>query len=416
MNSILKHIFLYFALFIVAFLGACKQSPQHSASPLDSAEGADSADVYDMDEIEEAGELIAATLSGPESYYQYHNVEMGLQYLLAERFANSQGVRIRIEVAQDTAELFHLLKDCKVDLIAYELPRQSIKVQGMKCAGVYSEKAHTSWAVRSSSPMLEAKLKEWFTPALRDEQQQAMAALMKKSTIHRSTRIIPYVPVKNGTISPYDALFARHSPFIGWDWKLLAALCYQESMFNPKAVSWAGARGLMQIMPRTAGSYGIAENSLFEPEVNVATSVKIIKKLQSQFSDIRNNVERTKFVLAAYNGGLGHVRDAMALASKNHRNPQLWSDVSYYVLHLSEPKYYRDPVVKYGYMIGSETYNYVDLVTRRWNDFRGIKSDAIYESTGIVMNSVPVKAQKKNRFTNSSSQIKSRNDSLFILP
>lgn len=74
--------------------------------------------------------------------------------------------------------------------------------------------------------------------------------------------------------------------------------------------------------------------------------------------------------LAAYNGGYHHVRDAMALTKKYGGIWQRWSDVRHYILALSQPQYYRDPVVKNGYMRGSETANYVDMIMSRWKQYR----------------------------------------------
>jgi membrane-bound lytic murein transglycosylase F len=91
---------------------------------------------------------------------------------------------------------------------------------------------------------------------------------------------------------------------------------------------------------------------------------------------VQNPSERIKFVLASYNGGHFHIRDAMALARKNGQSPYRWSDVSGYVLRLSQPEYYGDPIVKYGYMRGSETVDYVDRIWSRWLEYRGLKSSS----------------------------------------
>ena len=75
---------------------------------------------------------------------------------------------------------------------------------------------------------------------------------------------------------------------------------------------------------------------------------------------MKSPLERMSFTLAGYNGGPFHIRDAMALAKKNGKDPYRWADVSEFVLKLQQPEYYRDPVVKYGYMRGSETVDYVE--------------------------------------------------------
>ena len=82
------------------------------------------------------------------------------------------------------------------------------------------------------------------------------------------------------------------------------------------AHSWAGAKGLMQIMPATAAHLGLPASQIHEPEPNVAAATKLIRELDGKFNDITDRMERIRFILASYNGGHGHIRDAMALARK----------------------------------------------------------------------------------------------------
>lgn len=161
-----------------------------------------------------------------------------------------------------------------------------------------------------------------------------------------------------------------YAPLARLDWRLMAAQCYQESTFDPNARSWAGACGLMQIMPGTADHLGIPRSSLYNPEENIAAAAKYLLELGGHFADVPAS-ERVWFQLASYNGGANHVRDAMALARKHGRNPHRWADVSEFVLKLSQPQYYNDPVVRNGYMRGTETANYVSRIRDRWAQYRG---------------------------------------------
>ncbi len=199
---------------------------------------------------------------------------------------------------------------------------------------------------------------------------------------------------QNGIISHYDDLFQRYAPHIRWDWRLLAAQCYQESTFDPQAKSWAGACGLMQIMPSTADHLGLARSAIYHPEKNIAAAVRYIAELEQSFSDIPDRMERTKFVLAAYNGGGFHIRDAMALARKHGRNSQHWREVEPFVLGLQQPEYYNDPVVRSGYMRGSETVGYVRSIQERWNGYRGIKT---IRSASTGPSSIPQKAKRERK-------------------
>ena len=313
----------------------------------------DSADIFDLHDIQTSGELIMATVSGPETYYDYHGKSLGTQYLLCQRFADSLGCHLRVDVCRDSLELVHRLDSCEADLIAWPTPGH-IEADRQK-------------------PDLAATLKTWYRPELIAEVKAEENAMLTTKKVRR--RIFsPMLDAKGGIISHYDQLFMTYSRDIRWDWRLLAAQCYQESTFDPHAVSFAGAKGLMQIMPGTADHLGIARSKLYEPEANIAAAVKYIAELERTFSDIREHYERTNFVLASYNGGAHHIRDAMALARRDGKNPHRWADVSAYVLKLASPQYYNDPIVKYGYMRGSETVDYVQRIRQRHAGYQSVKS------------------------------------------
>ena len=151
-------------------------------------------------------------------------------------------------------------------------------------------------------------------------------------------------------------------------------------------------------MPATANTVGLAMSEIYEPEANIASAVKYIALLNEKFRDIPNPNERRLYVLASYNGGFFHIRDAMALARKNGRNAYKWSDVSEYVLKLSQPEYFRDPVVKYGYMRGAETVTYVESICSRWAKYRGFANGRSISSFPSG-NNIPHKSRHKNRFS-----------------
>ena len=174
-----------------------------------------------------------------------------------------------------------------------------------------------------------------------------------------------------GDISAYDRLFKKYAATAGVEWTVLAAVAYVESNFNPSAVSWAGARGLMQIMPKTAAGYGFSEEDLADPEKSVYIASLILSKSDKFLqSYIGNRAERLRFQLGAYNAGMGHVTDAMRLAQKYGKKPQVWySNVEEAVLWKMRPEFYNDPVCSYGYCRGTETVNYVRQVENAYRVF-----------------------------------------------
>jgi membrane-bound lytic murein transglycosylase F len=171
-------------------------------------------------------------------------------------------------------------------------------------------------------------------------------------------------------LSPYDEHIKEASRIIGWDWRLLASMIYQESEFKPYVRSYLGAFGLMQMMPSTMKEYGIEESS--PPEKQIIAGAKYLGYLDSQLPpEIADSTERIKFVLAAYNSGYSHIYDARRLAMKYGKDPNVWTDnVDYFVLNLSDEFYYRDTVVKYGYFRGYETYKFVREVDARYEKYK----------------------------------------------
>ena len=149
---------------------------------------------------------------------------------------------------------------------------------------------------------------------------------------------------------------------------------YQESRFQPNVKSWAGAFGLMQFMPSTASRFGINPNSSNEQQIRAG--VKFLMWLEERFDNIESRDEKIKFTLAAYNVGLGHIIDARNLAEKNGSNPDIWDDnVDKYLLSKSDPEFYNDPVVKYGYCRGKETYAYVRDIMERYEHYSNLISN-----------------------------------------
>lgn len=339
---------------------------------------------YDLSDIQASGELIAVTLSGPDTYYEYRGQGFGLQYDMASAFASSVGVRLRMEMAPDTAALLSRLQSGEADMIALEFdslwsaPVDTLST-GLSASDIQQSsfrQVRPRWLVRAASPQLSQAVDRWWHDGMRAA--FVIAEHRRRNPENRVRRQVrpPMLSRSKGVISSYDNLFRRHAAEIGWDWRLLAAQCYQESGFDPQAVSWAGAQGLMQIMPATAAHLGLARANVYSPEHNISAATRYLAELTSLFSDIRDPQERISFVLAAYNGGHGHVRDAMALARKYGHNPQRWEEVDPYILGLSKPQYYRDAVVRFGYLRGYETSDYVRNIHARWLAYRGVARPA----------------------------------------
>ena len=124
-----------------------------------------------------------------------------------------------------------------------------------------------------------------------------------------------YSSLNGEKISPYDELIKQAAAKLNWDWRLLASQIYQESKFDPQAESWAGAIGLMQLLPETASMYGASD--VYNPKESIQAGVNYLLWLDKMWAKkVPDPKERIKFVLASFNVGQGHVLDARQLARK----------------------------------------------------------------------------------------------------
>jgi membrane-bound lytic murein transglycosylase F len=221
-----------------------------------------------------------------------------------------------------------------------------------------------AWAVRKNSPELCNAINQWMEEMQKKGHYQAIFnKYFKNSKAFTRRQDSEYFSVTGGSISSYDDLIKKYSDELGWDWRLLAAQIYVESNFDNTAQSWAGARGLMQIVPETAQRFGDSTR-MAEPEYNLMVGVRYLKWLQEFWKEIPDQNQRTKFILASYNVGEGHVLDARRLAEKFGKNATVWdNNVDSFLVKKAYPAYYRDEVVYNGYCRGSEPYNYVKRVS-----------------------------------------------------
>ncbi len=358
--------------------------------------------IFSTEELIANGEIIAVTISGPDTYYDYHGKKLGTQYMLCEKFAQELGINLRVDVCRDTTEMVRKLHNGEADLIMYVLPNSYLKKNKLAACGVTTDTLKTAWSVAEANTDLSKSLNEWFKPEMLaqviKEEQWMYSANSTKRHVYS-----PFLNKAGGVISNYDNLFRKYSPLARWDWRMLAAQCYQESCFDPKARSWAGAIGLMQIMPSTAQHLGLQGSDIYNPEKNIEAAVRYLAELSNLFRGVPSASERRYFVLAAYNGGHHHIKDAQALAKAYGKDHLKWNNVAEYVLKLQQPQYYNHPVVKYGYMRGSETVDYVERIRQRYAQYRGTRYTP--QTTSISNSSEsddweikPKKARHRNRF------------------
>ena len=231
-----------------------------------------------------------------------------------------------------------------------------------------------AFAVRENAPRFLQELNEWI-----EENQELRDALYQRYFVDRAgyrQRVeSEYLTSETGQLSDYDDLLRRYSREIGWDWRLLASLAFQESRFDPNARSWAGATGLLQLMPATAREHGVT--NLTDPEQNVIGGTRFLAWLSDYWEDvILDEEERRKFILASYNTGAGHVGDARRLAEYHGDDPDVWEEVAFWLLKKSERRYFTHEVVQYGFSRGYEPVAYVQVILDRFDHYQEFVVDS----------------------------------------
>ncbi len=227
-----------------------------------------------------------------------------------------------------------------------------------------------AWVTRKKSPKFRALVNDWIISQRKGEAYNVIYNKYFKNKRSFRRRIkSEYYSLTNNQISQYDKLIKKYADKLGWDWRLLASQVYQESRFDPKAESWAGAGGLMQVMPATAEALGITD--ITNPEESIRGGTDYLNQLYERFTEIPDSLNRMLFTMAAYNCGYGHVLDAQRLAKQNGLDPNIWQDqVEQTMLDLSSPKHFKKPIIKYGYVRGSEPVNYIAQIMERYEHYK----------------------------------------------
>ncbi len=224
------------------------------------------------------------------------------------------------------------------------------------------------WLVRKESVNLRKAIDQWVASP---DNELLISNLNYKCLRNSLYFTQKKIKIPKGAISPYDHLFKKYASEINWEWQLLAAVAFHESRFDSTSVSWAGAAGIMQLMPRTASNFGLSRKNITNPEKNIEAGVQYIKSLNLTYSKIENKQERIKFILASYNSGPAHILDARALAEKYGKNKDIWfGHVEEFLLKKSEPQYYNDEVVKYGRFRGRVTVDYVQKTLATYEKYK----------------------------------------------
>ncbi len=281
--------------------------------------------------------------------------------------------------AVETEELIGQVAEGKIDLTVADSHILDIELtwrDDIQAAFALGEPRSQGWIVRNSNPELLKAVNGY----LKKEYRGLFYNITYKKYFKNPKRIRSHVDERadsgSNALSPYDGLTRTYADRYGFDWRLVTSQMYQESRFDPKAKSWVGALGLLQVMPHTARELGI--ENLRDPEQGLHAGVKYLDWLRKRFEPELPMADRTWFALAAYNAGIGHVSDARRLAAKQGLDSNKWfGNVEKAMLLLSNRKYARK--AKYGYVRGEEPVNYVRQIRDRYLAYIKLKKETLAE-------------------------------------
>jgi membrane-bound lytic murein transglycosylase F len=215
------------------------------------------------------------------------------------------------------------------------------------------------WAMNPANKHLQRAVMQWFMQA---STQETVASMVSHYYSHLED--FDYVDLTRyrrrifDRLPKYQTYFEEAASQNGLDWQLVAAMAYQESHWNPLAVSFTGVRGIMQITEGTAKTLGLKDRMAEKEAISAGT--RYLAQLRRLVGDEVPEPDRTLMALAAYNLGYGHLKDVRALASELGKSPNSWSAVRETLPLLQKKKYYQ--TLPHGYARGNEAVQYVDRI------------------------------------------------------
>lgn len=294
--------------------------------------------------------------------YSAHGLETGFNYELLGRLAKDNHCDIRIVAAGKNDNYIDSLRQGKVDIVITH-DKDSLTSKESDMFKTVSD--CSVWAFNINEEESVMQLNRWISHITTSDDFQTMKDRYFKT-------YNPHKRAENGirtsTISPYDSLIRKYADELGWDWRMLASVIYQESKFAIGSRSHRGACGLMQVMPSTAEYYGI--DNLLDPEQNIIAGTRHLKRLQNMFRKSGlSGEELVKFTLAAYNAGEGRVIDCRNLAAAKDFDNTRWDEVVKVIPMMREDSILDEPSVKLGKFQGHETIDYVGSVLSHYEAF-----------------------------------------------
>jgi membrane-bound lytic murein transglycosylase MltF len=311
-----------------------------------------------------AGKELVCAIDLGDDMRGAHGLETGFSYELIRQFAKDNNCNVKIVAAgrKDAATYMDSLQNGNIDILITHI-EDAHTGDSLNISHAIND--CSTWITAGSDLNSVRTINRWIsyytsTP----EYNQLEDRFFLHRTVNPEKRAANGVLTK--TISPYDDLLKKYAKELGWDWRMLAAVVYQESKFSINSQSHRGATGLMQVKPATGRKYGI--DDLVNPENNLIAGTSHLKRLQKMFEGKGFSEEEIiRFTLAAYNAGEGRIMDCRNLAAAQGLDNQVWANIVKIIPLMREDSILEDGAVKLGKFQGYETIAYVENIQSLYN-------------------------------------------------
>ena len=302
-----------------------------------------------------SGRTIVCGIELGDDMKSSHGLESGFAYEVLKDFGRDHNCNVKIVVGRKGVNYVDSLKTGAIDLLVMH-HEDAVGKEDL----ILSENLMDCSAIAFSKGKEDhvREVNEWLTEYTVSDDFKTKQSLFFRpfNPINRARK-----GVTSNIISPYDDLFKKYAKELGWDWRLIAAIVYQESKFSISSRSHRGASGLMQVMPQTGAIYNI--HNLTDPEQNLIAGTSHLKRLNRLYRKARmSNTERIRFTLAAYNAGEGRIKDCRNLARSKGMNANVWADVAKVIPMMRDDSILDEENIRLGKFNGSETIAYVENV------------------------------------------------------
>lgn len=311
--------------------------------------------------------IVRCAIALDDDMYESDGLEAGLHYELLHRFSEQNRCTVDITSYGKKSSPADSLKQDSVDIIIIE----GDKIMSDKDIFVSTPISNgTRWAVRQSDFDEIEYLNNWLYGYMQTEGFKQLETRFIRRYSPRKRRESGR---KYNTLSPYDPIIREDAAELGWDWKILVAILWQESKFSINSRSHRGAQGLMQVMPNTARYYDI--HDLLNPFENIKAGTEHLKRIQRYFRKYNlTDEELVKFTLAAYNAGEGRITDCMNMAEHMQKDKTRWEEIVEVIPMMNNDSLMVAGNIRLGKFKGIETISYVSSVMSIYSDLCEIYS------------------------------------------